>query len=331
MKQVLKIKFVDFWNGFHSTENYFFNLLSLNYEVEISDTPQMLIYSCYGKEYLKYNCTKLFYTAENLRPDFTGCDYAITFDYNNDIRHFRLPLYAIYMDNETSQLQMQRNYTKEEALDIWKSKTKFCCMVVSNGQSKKRLDFFNKLSKYKKVDSGGKVMNNVGGPVKDKMEFIKDYRFVIAYENASNAGYTTEKLIEPFLTNSIPIYWGNPLVTKDFNEASFINLNTSKTEEDLIKEIIAIDNDEQKAVEMLMQPKFLNGIVPNDISKERLSLFFDMVVNESYNKIPVSKTWKNKIHLVKIYFLHVNSIKIFYYAKIKNYFSNLFHAKPSVE
>ena len=45
--------------------------------------------------------------------------------------------------------------------------------------------------------------------VSNKMDFIKDYKFVISFENSSNPGYTTEKLIEPMLVNSIPIYWGN--------------------------------------------------------------------------------------------------------------------------
>ena len=73
------------------------------------------------------------------------------------------------------------------------------------------MDFFVKLSKYKQVDSGGRTLNNIGGPVEDKMEFIKDYRFVISFENAEYPGYTTEKIIQPMFVDSIPIYWGNPL------------------------------------------------------------------------------------------------------------------------
>lgn len=319
MKQVLKIKFVDFWYGFHSTKNYFFKLLSLNYDVEISDTPQILIYSCYGKEYLKYNCIKLFYTAENLRPDFTGCDFAITFDYNNDKRHFRLPLYAIYLDNTVSIEHMLKNNSRIEALNIWRSKSKFCCMVVSNGKSKKRLDFYNKLSKYKIVDSGGKILNNIGGPIKDKMDFIKDYRFVIAFENASYPGYTTEKLIEPFLTNSIPIYWGNPDVDKDFNVSSFIKLDKYNTEDELIEMIIAIDKDEQKAIDILMQPKFLKGELPYDIKKNNLGSFFDMVVKKSEIIKPVSQTWKKEIHLSKVFFINLINIAKLYLNKFMNY------------
>ena len=78
------------------------------------------------------------------------------------------------------------------------------------------------MSSKEKVDSGGKFLNNVGGPVTDKLSFIKDYKFVISFENSSYPGYTTEKILEPMLVNSIPVYWGNPLVYNDFNYRTYI-------------------------------------------------------------------------------------------------------------
>ena len=298
--QKIKIKFVDFWFGFSPEHNYFFNLLSQIYQLELSNLPDILIYSCYGAEHLKYKCTKVFYAAENVRPDFTGCDYAISFDYNKDPRHFRLPLYALYIDQIGACEKLILNRSRKEALDIWRSKTKFCCMVVSNGLSKKRLQLFEKLSKYKQVDSGGKVMNNVGGPVKDKMNFIKDYRFVFSFENASYPGYSTEKIIEPLLADSIPLYWGDPLIGKDFNTKCFLNLDSSKSDEDFINEIIAADEDEERAIRMLMEPKFTNGKIPDDINKVKLNQFFKSLIIGSLASVPVSRTNKKYIHFYKV-------------------------------
>ena len=60
-------------------------------------------------------------------------------------------------------------------------KRKFCSFVVSNADAKPiRQHFFEKLSDYKKVDSGGRFMNNVGGPVADKIDFHRQHKFVIA-------------------------------------------------------------------------------------------------------------------------------------------------------
>ena len=304
----LKIKFCDFWKYFHEESNYFYDLLSKFYDLEISDDPDILIYSTYGTEYLKYNCIRIFYTAENMRPDFMGCDFAISFDYNDNPRHFRLPLYALYIDQHPGSLEkLKREKTKEEALSIWRSKTKFCCMVVSNPKSKKRIDFFEKLSKYKKVDSGGTVLNNVGEPIKNKMDFIKDYRFVFAFENSAYPGYTTEKILEPFIADSIPLYWGNPLIEMDFNVDSFLNFSSNKTEAEFIEEILAIENDEEKAIQMLMQPNFILSEIPSDIDKERVLIFFGEILLKKNILKPIATTNMKYLHtfnLKKKYYIN---------------------------
>ena len=37
IKRKIKIDFTDFWGGFEKTNNYFYNLLSKDFDVEISD------------------------------------------------------------------------------------------------------------------------------------------------------------------------------------------------------------------------------------------------------------------------------------------------------
>lgn len=316
--QRIKIKFVDFWFGFAPDHNYFFKLLSSFYSIELCDEPDFIIYSCYGKEYLKYNCLRVFYTSERLSADYTGCDFALTFDYSNDNRHFRFPLYGIYIDQAGLIEQLQKQKSREEALMIWQSKTKFCCLVVSNGSARERIDFFHELSTYKPVDSGGSVLNNVGGPVKDKMDFIKDYRFVIAYENKSYPGYTTEKIVEPFLANSIPIYWGNSLVEKEFNNASFLNRHDFVSGSDFINHIFTIDNNEDLAIEMLMQPVFKGNLIPEEINKQNLLGFFTKVVAcLSSGYVPVAKTWKRYPHLLRLWVKKYASLVSYYCSRLK--------------
>jgi hypothetical protein len=304
----LKIKFCDFWQFFHPHSNYFYNLLCTAYDVELSDEPDLIIFSCYGNEHLKYKCIRIFYTAENMRPDFTGCDFAIGFDFINDPGYLRLPLYALYIDQHPGSMdKLTMEQTKDEALVNWRSKTKFCCMVVSNDTAKKRIDFFKKLSGYKQVDSGGLVLNNVGGPVANKVDFIKDYRFVLAFENSAWPGYTTEKIMEPFITGSIPLYWGNPLIEKDFNPAAFLRLNDTITEENFINTILEIENDESKAVEFLMQPKFNSGKIPAVIDKNNVLEFFGKIVRVKDSLKPVASTgWT---------YLHQFNLKKNYYKK----------------
>lgn len=299
--QKLRLKFVDFWFGFSPESSYFYALLSKSFKVELSDDPDILIYSCYGREHLRYNCIRVFYTAENRRSDFSGCDFALTFDYNSNPRHYRLPLYAIYLHhNPGSLVNLGRAKTPEEALAAWRNKKKFCCMIVSNPAASKRIEFFRKLNAYKQVDSAGRVLNNTGYLVENKLAFIKDYRFVFAFENESYPGYTTEKIIEPFMMQSIPLYWGDPLVCKDFNEDAFLHYKTMMTDEQFIEHIREIDMNEEKAVKMLMQPVFTNTAAPDFVKDENLINFFNKIVTEQKKMVPVAKTWRGCVYQWKI-------------------------------
>ena len=84
------------------------------------------------------------------------------------------------------------------------------------------------------------MLNNVGGPVADKLAFISEYKFVIAFENSSYPGYTTEKILDPFLVCSIPVYWGNPLIENDFNKMAFLNYFDFDSESDLHQKMLEI-------------------------------------------------------------------------------------------
>jgi len=243
--------------------NYFYELLSQRYIVEFSDDPDIVFYSCFGKEYLKYRCLRIFYSPENWRPDFTGCDFAMTFDYNEDPRHFRLPLWALYYIGYVNQQgfpELDDDVNEEELVKRWKGKTKFCCFIVSNPSAKKRIEFFQKLNKVKRVDSAGRHLNNIGyfleGGTFVKMDFIKDYRFVISFENCSSVGYTTEKLIEPLLIGAIPIYWGNPAVGKEFNKKRILYYDDFPSEQALIERIMEIENDPTQALKILKEKAF---------------------------------------------------------------------------
>lgn len=292
MKEI-KLNFVDFWLGFDKTNNYFYNLLVQKYNVILDEKPDLLFYSCFGEEFLKYNCTRIFYAGENKRPDFLACDFAFTFDYNKSKNHFRLPLYSLYIDHHNMLGQLQTNVTRAEASKIWRAKTKFCCMVVSNPNCTNRITFFQNLSKMKHVDSGGLVLNNLGGRVVNKFEFIKDYKFVISFENSDYDGYTSEKILEPIFTNCIPIYWGNKLIDKDFNSKRFIDYNKFKSEKELIDKLLEIDQDEELAIDMLMQPTFNVDKISHEEEQQQVLNILENIV-ENFKK-PIARTFFSSV------------------------------------
>lgn len=284
--EVIKINFSFFWPGFDKQNNWFTYFLSKKYIVEISDEPELYFFthSYNGQhEFLKYKCCRVFLGWENARANWNICDYVLDSDYIlNNPRHFRFPLWCSINSHEL---------IKSSSFSSSIKKSKFCCIVVSNPHAKERIAFFKKLSAYKKVDSGGRFMNNIGQPVKDKLEFIKDYKFVISFENSSYPGYTTEKLVEPMRVGSIPIYWGDELVGKDFNTNSFINVNDFNSYDEVIEKIIELDNDDEKYYQMLQEPWLINNKMPDELSTQNFTDFFDFVVKDSKSKTPVGKSF----------------------------------------
>ncbi|HEX4958218.1 MAG TPA: glycosyltransferase family 10, partial [Lacibacter sp.] len=148
-----------------------------------------------------------------------------------------------------------------------------------------------------------KYLNNVGGPVADKRAFIKDYKFVLSFENSTYPGYTTEKLIEPMLVNSIPIYWGNERVGEDFNTRSFVHVNQFASYEEAIEYIIELDKDEDQYLQMAMQPWFPDNQIPASMTQESLEAFFDFVLEDMNTQPPVAASFVkanwHKLQLVK--------------------------------
>ena len=155
----------------------------------------------------------------------------------------------------------------------------FCASVISNYiyGDLFRLKFINKLNKYKRVDMGGRYKNNVGGIVKDKIKFLTRYKFSIAMENSGSDGYFTEKIIESFLSGTIPIYYGDYMIDEYFNPKSFILIKGEKDIQKKIDYIKQIDNDDQLYYSILKE---------NVINTEQiLKMNYDQITFLNYDQI----------------------------------------------
>jgi hypothetical protein len=256
------VYFTDFWPDFNPADNYFWCLLSERYELELSTSPDILFFSVFGKEHKKFNCLKIFFTGEHYKPSVFDAQLSISF-YDETDKNVRYPLYLLFYELDTL-------LNKRSPKMIFSEKKKFCCFVVSNKSCRQRNNFFKKLSEYKKVDSGGKYLNNIGAPVENKIEFIKDYKFIICFENISFPGYTTEKIIEAMKADCIPIYWGNPNISKEFNTKSFINVHEYRSFDEVIERVKQIDNNNQAYLDMINQPWLNDNTVSIKYTKDYL-------------------------------------------------------------
>jgi len=281
--------------GFTDTHDhlarFFYSILSTRYVIEVDNiNPDYLIFgdNNFGNNNLRYDknkVTKIFYTGENQRPENYDCHYAISFDHVYEPWHYRLPLFVIYMWawKYIHNMNYDMDYILRD-LDVTE-KTSFSSFVVSNPNCQERNDFFKMLNDYKTVDSGGRLFNNIQVKLdgeQSKIDFLSSRKFNICFEPYKYPGYTTEKIVHAFYAGTIPIYWGNELVTSDFNNDSFINVHDFDSFDSAMDYIIKVDNDKKLYNEIVKAPKFINNIPPSYLILDNFLNWFDAVV---YNKI----------------------------------------------
>lgn len=277
----VRLDFCDFGPGFQKTNNFFYNILKDHFDIQICDCPDFLIFGDLNRHVHRlYDCIKIYYCVENFKPDFRRYDYCFTCHETEDKRNLRLPYYTQF-----GGAQHLVKASDENPDQILASKTRFCCFLAgyANQKTRVRNDFFHKLCKYKKVDSAGRALNNMGRTVPPglgpKLDFIRPYKFNIAFENMSMPGYTTEKICDAMRARVMPIYWGNPNIGAEFNSRSFLNYFDFPNEEALIEKIIELDRDDAKYLDYLRQPYFHDNKPNPYFSTERLVEFFRMIFN----------------------------------------------------
>lgn len=79
-----------------------------------------------------------------------------------------------------------------------------------------------------------------------KILALKDYMFSIVIENCKEDYYFTEKIIDCFLSGTVPIYYGCPSISKFFNEKGILTFSNPKECFDIIASLT-----KQKYNEML--------------------------------------------------------------------------------
>ncbi len=298
--KTIKINFVDFWD-LDKENNVITNVLKTRYNVEISTNPDYIFCSVFGYHHFEYsNVVKILVLGENLAPDFNLYDYAIGFyDIKYDDRYLK---YNILLEkNIYDMIQNRKNIVNNK-------EKKFCGFVYGKSVcNPMRILLFDKLNEYKKVDSGGLLKNNIGRKIGnkkiDKINFQKQYKFVIACENQQFPEYNTEKIFEAFASNAIPIYWGDPKITEVYNEKSFINCNQFKTLDEVIAAVKEIDQDDEKYVKMLNEPIFKDEKY-YEKQQENLKSFL-------YNIFDKEKSKAKKIEFSKNYYSYKIYIKYF--------------------
>jgi len=124
-------------------------------------------------------------------------------------------------------------------------KTKLISTITSTANltdlHKQRVDFIQYIrdSSEFSLDWFGKGIREID----DKWDGLSSYKYSIAIENSSYSGYFTEKIIDCFLSFTIPVYFGCPDILRFFPENSLILIDPSDKKQslDIIRDAINSD------------------------------------------------------------------------------------------
>lgn len=266
-----KVKFINFWGGFEPMGDPLFGEIIYKYDLKIVNDvidSDIIISSVFGNPVYYENKINILHSGENLnRIQYKKnykFDFSLTMESNSDT-NFYLPEYirrhgfGIY-----EKIENRNKVTLDDIKD-----RKFCSFFSSHS-SQIRDSFVRTLDKYRKIDKYGKLFNN---PVKltkrnnDKLEILNSYKFNVCFENSSNYNYITEKIIDAYLSNTVPIYWGGTNIYEYFEPSSFINIDIENIDNQ-INHILDIPED--YIVNMIN----INPIIKK-INKEDMFIFLE--------------------------------------------------------
>jgi hypothetical protein len=230
------------------------DILTEKYNIKITDSnPDIIIDTVFDDKPLPSSrAIKIFFTGEAVKvrnPD--NYDLAMGFDYIDHPNYIRVPLYYMYPLYDANNIRA--DYSRGTCNP---HKPYFACFLYSNGghSNPKRFDgaiarneLFDKISAYKRVESGGKYQNNIGYivPREDTMEWMSQCKFVVSYENQTYDGYMTEKPFLSYLAGSVPLYYGDRHAMEDINSKAVIFQGDFASQDDMIEYLKKVDNDDE--------------------------------------------------------------------------------------
>jgi hypothetical protein len=258
-----------FWSGFidkndGNTIEFFENIFKKtklsNYKItDDINNANVLFESVFGKTMVndkkwKY---KIHYSGEPFVNKYSDYDLVL-YSENTQSNIVDVPLFTYYIhgNNFLDKLINRPIITKVPEY--------FCCFIVSNGNSIARNHMFDLLNTYKKVYSFGNYNNNMGVTIpfnywtEEFRNILRNYKFIIYFENSKKGTYSTEKIVNPYLSGIIPIYWSSHHIKRVFNEESmlFLEDETELSYKILIDKIIELDNSDEKYLNFVNKPVF---------------------------------------------------------------------------
>lgn len=268
-----------------------------HYRFEFSDNPQLAIYSVYNNISNRYpNAVRVVISGESgddfglggkgiCEPGFFHFGITGAREQHSP-NHRYMPIGFLHLNlwqDGVATLLRPTHY-----LPPW-PKEFFCNFIYSNGGPARRLEIFQKLSRYKRVEACGAVarnnndiselLNTEKERYQQKRSFQSRCKFSLAIENTIFPGYNTEKITDPFVAGSVPIYFGDPRIAESFNPKAFLNWGDYDSDEEAIEYIEAVDKDDALYSSYLNAPPFPNNRIPTEFSDAAYLEFWKTILD----------------------------------------------------
>ena len=220
---------------------------------------------------------KIFFTGENVHStgfafrqyddlllNEKSINLSLGFDYIENERYMRFPLWLIYLFEPNESLDSIRKKCEQiNTANVGVKRTKFCSFLCNLDRFGLREKFYQKLSSLGPIDCDGIFRHNNDDLKKvyndNKIEYLKNYRFNLCPENSNESGYCTEKVFEAILGGCIPVYWGtnNNPEPEILNHKAIIFIDPDKDCSNSLDLIDRLNNDDELYKSFAMQPRLL--------------------------------------------------------------------------
>ncbi len=202
----------------------------------------------------------LWWAFENRRPPSGIFDGTISFDLDSyDDSNFYLPLIYQYLDiSDKGGDYVRHKMTVLECMEPRKiaveqiEKRQGFVSVFMNNPHPMRIRAIGKLNEIGSVSIFGRYN---GRYVQNKIGTAKNFQFNLCFENDLYPGYVTEKVLEAWLSESIPLYWGDD-VDGILNPAAIVNLRDFSNMNSFLDYVEHLQQSPEMMARMIAQPLF---------------------------------------------------------------------------
>jgi len=234
------IKFSNFWPDFDEENNFILDALAdqeVFSPIEITSVfgnpPRSMLKELFSRirpnpksRFAGITPRRVWFTGENIRPPVgQHFDSFVSFDQDSyGGVNFYFPLLYSELLLRESQWAKRRgiDFDKNELLNYRqrpKTKEKFVCAFISNFEPV-RMRALDGLRKYGEVDVFGPHSSNTR---LSKYEKAREYKFMLCFENDLYPGYVTEKLLDAYVCETVPLYRGLFGQEEHVNQKALIN------------------------------------------------------------------------------------------------------------